>query len=171
MAMDQNITYLNLDSGIVKTCHHAVFDEAWYLQPTRPPAAHLLYNLGLETETKSMSSTGPLHQMAPGTVTPISVPWPPLPPGPILNAKLWKLPPLSLYTPLPLWIMDAPHTVGARAARLRFQEDHRSKKAIAADVVAEYLIRASDTAMICISLDPYGTAFEEELDLWKFNLN
>jgi hypothetical protein len=33
-AMDQNITYLNLNSSIIKTCHHAIFDEAWYLQPT-----------------------------------------------------------------------------------------------------------------------------------------
>ncbi len=41
-ATDQNIIYLNLDSGIVKSCHHAVFDEAWYLQQTRPPAAQLL---------------------------------------------------------------------------------------------------------------------------------
>jgi hypothetical protein len=113
-----------------------------------------------------MSSTGPLLQTAPGTVTPISVLWPPLPPGPILNAKPWKPPPLSLYKPLPLRITDAPHTVGARAARLRFQEDHHSKEAIAADVVAEYLIKASNMAMIYVSLDPYGTAFEEELDLW-----
>jgi hypothetical protein len=42
----QNITYLDLDSGIVKSCHHAIFDEAWYLQPTHPPAAQLLYDLG-----------------------------------------------------------------------------------------------------------------------------
>jgi hypothetical protein len=27
-ATDQNIIYLNLDSGVVKSCHHAVFDEA-----------------------------------------------------------------------------------------------------------------------------------------------
>ena len=40
--------YLDTTSGIVKTCHHAVFDEAWYLQPTRPPAAQLLYDLGIE---------------------------------------------------------------------------------------------------------------------------
>ena len=33
-AMDQNIIYLDLDSDVVKSCHHAVFDEAWYLQPT-----------------------------------------------------------------------------------------------------------------------------------------
>ena len=31
-ATDQNITYLDLNLGIVKSCHHAVFDEAWYLQ-------------------------------------------------------------------------------------------------------------------------------------------
>jgi hypothetical protein len=27
-----NITYIDLDSGLVKTSHHAQFDEAWYLQ-------------------------------------------------------------------------------------------------------------------------------------------
>jgi hypothetical protein len=33
-ATDQNIIYLDLDSGIVKQSHHATFDEAWYLQAT-----------------------------------------------------------------------------------------------------------------------------------------
>jgi hypothetical protein len=33
-AADQNIVYLNTASGIVKSCHHAFFDKAWYLQPT-----------------------------------------------------------------------------------------------------------------------------------------
>ncbi len=51
-ATDQNIIYLNLNSGIVKSCHHAVFDETWYLQQTRPPAAQLLYNLSLEADSK-----------------------------------------------------------------------------------------------------------------------
>ena len=61
IATDQNVTYLDLDSGIVKSCHHAVFDEAWYLQQSRPPAAQLLYDLGLEADTESMTMTGPLH--------------------------------------------------------------------------------------------------------------
>ncbi len=30
-ATDQNITYLDLTTGVVKTSHHAKFDEAWYL--------------------------------------------------------------------------------------------------------------------------------------------
>jgi hypothetical protein len=46
-AMDQNICYLDLNTGIVKRSHHAQFDEAWYLQPNRPPVAQLLYDLGL----------------------------------------------------------------------------------------------------------------------------
>ncbi len=47
MATNQNIVYLDLDSGIVKQSHHAGFDEAWYLQPAHPPAAQLLYDLAL----------------------------------------------------------------------------------------------------------------------------
>jgi hypothetical protein len=35
----QNICYLDLTSGNTKTCHHATFNEAWYLQDARPPAA------------------------------------------------------------------------------------------------------------------------------------
>jgi hypothetical protein len=117
-ATDQNITYLDLNSGIVKTCHHAIFNEAWYLQPTRPPVAQLLYDLGLEVETEFMLCQGPLHPTTPGTITPISVLWPPML-GTILNEKSWKTPPLSLYAPLPLRVMETPHTLGARAARVR----------------------------------------------------
>ncbi len=45
-ATDQDIIYLDLDTGIVKQSHQATFDEAWYLQPSCPPAAQLLYDLG-----------------------------------------------------------------------------------------------------------------------------
>jgi hypothetical protein len=31
---DQNILYLDIDTGLVKRSHHAQFDEAWYLQPS-----------------------------------------------------------------------------------------------------------------------------------------
>jgi hypothetical protein len=67
--------------------------------------------------------------------------------------------------------MDAPHTVGAKAARVRSQGDQRSKKQIAADVFSEYLISALDMAMIHVSPDLYGSAFEEELNLQKFDIN
>jgi hypothetical protein len=118
-----------------------------------------------------MSCNGPLHPTPLVTVTPISVPWPPLHPRPFINANSCKTPPLSLHAPLPLRITDTPHSVGTRAAWVRFPKDHRSKKEIAADVVSQYLIGASDMAMIYVSQDPYGTAFEEELDLRKFDLH
>ena len=54
-ATDHNIVYLDLDSGIVKHSHHATFDEAWYLQPAQPPAAQLLYDLGLEADEMDIS--------------------------------------------------------------------------------------------------------------------
>jgi len=53
---DQNIRYLDLNSGITKTCHHTTFDEAWYLQDDRPPAAQLLYTLGLESDSTFTTS-------------------------------------------------------------------------------------------------------------------
>jgi hypothetical protein len=47
-ATDDNIRYIDVDPGVIKASHHAVFDEAWYLQPARPPMAQLLFNMGLE---------------------------------------------------------------------------------------------------------------------------
>jgi hypothetical protein len=41
----------------MKTCHHATFDEAWYLQDAQPPVAELLYWLGLKDDT--ISTTNP----------------------------------------------------------------------------------------------------------------
>jgi hypothetical protein len=59
-------------------------------------------------------------------------------------------------------------TVGARAARVK--SPAKTKKGIAAEVVSEYLIGAEDMAMVYISPDPFYGAFEEDLDLRKFNL-
>jgi hypothetical protein len=44
---DYNIRYIDIVSGVVKRSHHAVFNKAWYLQPSHPPAA-LFYDLGLQ---------------------------------------------------------------------------------------------------------------------------
>ena len=49
-ATNSNVRYIDINTGIVKTSHHAVFDEAWYLQLSRPPASQLLYDLGLMSE-------------------------------------------------------------------------------------------------------------------------
>jgi len=59
-ATDHNIRYLDLDSGLVKVCHHAVFDEAWYTQPQCPPTAQHLYNLGLHQDIITQEDHHPL---------------------------------------------------------------------------------------------------------------
>ncbi len=59
-ATDQNICYLDLNTGIVKHSHHAQFDKAWYLQPNWPPAAQLLYDLGIEPDETFYTESGPL---------------------------------------------------------------------------------------------------------------
>jgi hypothetical protein len=56
-ATDKNIRYIDLDSGVVKSCHHAVFDEAWYTQEKRPPTAQLLYTLGAGKELLPSSNS------------------------------------------------------------------------------------------------------------------
>jgi hypothetical protein len=81
MVTNQNIAYLGLDSGIVKQSHHAMFDEAWYLQPARPPAAQLLYDLGLKAEDVATLPSGFINEplLMPGCPSgSASVPCPPL---------------------------------------------------------------------------------------------
>ncbi len=124
-ATDQNITYLDLDSGIVKTCHHAVFDEAWYLQPTRSPAPQLLYDLGLEAEATPMMVDGPLNPTPIGTVLPVVVTWPPI--LPVSHKHTTPL--ASLMTPLSLRITEspAPNVISAPAARLKSKDDNKCR--------------------------------------------
>jgi hypothetical protein len=115
-ATDQNIIYLDLNSGIVKSCHHAVFNEAWYLQQTCPPAAQLLYDLNLDADSEYTSHNGPLPPTPAGSITPVTVPWCPLAPKCTGNAQSWAAPLTSLFVLLPLWITDAPNMIAARAA-------------------------------------------------------
>ncbi len=91
---DQNIIYLDLDLGLVKRSHHATFDKAWYLQPSCPLAAQLLYDLGLEAETIPVSDTGldvvplPVLGFLPESAP---VPWPPTF-DPSKSAPKWDVP-------------------------------------------------------------------------------
>ena len=91
-ATDHNIIYLDLESGLVKRSHYAQFDEAWYLQSACPPAAQLLFDLGLEVDPEDDPEEVP--------PTP-PVPWSPLatcvPPG-----DKFQVPPSCIFTPLPL---------------------------------------------------------------------
>jgi hypothetical protein len=106
-ATDQNIVYLDLDSGLVKQSHHAQFDKAWFLQDSSSPAAQLLYNLGMEPDGKTYSETDVIAPnvksdfQLPGTIKPIQIPWPPTPPLTLTKPKL-AIPDECTYLPLPL---------------------------------------------------------------------
>jgi hypothetical protein len=168
-ATNQNIIYLNTTSGIVKSCHHAVFDEAWYLQTTRPLAAQLLYDLGLKAEEEFLSIHQPLPLMPQGTITLHAVPWPPLPPKLIPLTKWFPLP-RSLYAPLPLRMTDAPTPLTARAAQTHATSTTLTNCELTSQTVINYLIGPHNMETIYLSDDPYGRTFEEPLDLRKCNL-
>ena len=92
-----------------------MFDEAWYLQPTRPPAAQLLFDLGLEAETSFVGHDGPLHPTPIGTINPITAPWPPSIP---VHHNLLTPPPFSILAPQPLRLTAEPNVIAAAAARV-----------------------------------------------------
>jgi hypothetical protein len=167
MSTDQNIIYLDLDSGLVKRSHHAIFDEAWYLQPSRPPAAQLLYDLGLEAETIPVSETGPNVVPLPVSGVPpesAPVPWPPTL-DPSKSAPKWDIPSRPRILPLPLRETDIPRPIAAAAARVQTMASD------AVSIVSAYGIGKDDIAMVYMSPDPFFDAFEVDLDLRKWSFD
>jgi hypothetical protein len=122
-ATNHNIRYLDLESGLVKCSHHANFDEVWYLQPSRLPAAQLLYDLGLEVDPeddpKDLTTTSP-------------VPWPLLPTCNPPSGKFLVPLPYTL-APLPLRETLATHRpLTAAAARTHAFDEFPHGAAMAA---------------------------------------
>jgi hypothetical protein len=164
-SMDQNILYLDLDTGLVEQSHHTQFDEAGYLQPHRLPAAQLLYNLWLEANDDLHTSTDNPTLATLMDNNPISLlpaPWPPLPP-PKLDDSIWCVPPSCRTTPLPLWETNLPCPITAVAVSVWSPPD--APPPTASDIITEYNIGCNDMALKYVSLDPYHEAFEEVLDL------
>jgi hypothetical protein len=146
-ATDQNIVYLNLDSGVVKTSHHAQFNEAWYLQPTRPPAPQLLYDLGVQPLEETILTTLDVQSdfCAVGTVKKVMVPWPP-PLSCMPDKGNWHPPPppcLHLHLPLRT-ISEEYCPTTAHAARAKAP----TKNNIAAVLVKDFSIGKQDMAVI-----------------------
>ena len=152
-ATDDNIKYIDVDSGLVKSNHHAVFDEAWYLQPTRPPIAQLLYDMGMETEDQ--------FQQAPPSKPRQQAPWPPMP----TTTQPIKIPEKAKLQHIPLRMTAQPQrrTENARAAHLMINRTN---------IIEDMQLDKEDVfAQIYLSPSPYFEAFEEEFDLRKWNLN
>ncbi len=169
-ATDQNIVYLDLDTGVVKSSHHAQFDEAWYLQPVHPPAPQLLYDLGVRPKEDACTEPTPVSNVqsdycAPGTLEKVTIPWPPLAYC-IPHKGKWHPPPQSLHLHLPLrTILEEYHSTTARAARAKAP----TRKDIAAGLVDDFQIGKQDMALIYMSPNPYHEAFLETIHLQKFD--
>ena len=169
-ATDKNIIYLDTESGVVKSSHHATFDESWYLQPKRPPAAQLLYDLGLEQESSS-PATSPDPPTTTSTGLQCPAPWPPCA-IPTPGIDKWYTPPKPRSLPLPLQEFDSNIRTAAAATVNSFPRPSPkplTNKQTAADLVTHYLIGAHDMATIYMSPDPYHNSFTEVLNLRKFD--
>jgi hypothetical protein len=172
--------YLDLDLGLVKQSHHAQFDEAWFLQDSCPPAAQLLYDLGMEPDGNTYSETDVIapnivsNFRLPGTIKPIQIPWPPTSSLALLKQKL-AIPDECTYLPLPLRHIDSTphrhHPVSARAARVQTPAGTPRKQCrpCAINVMTMFDVGACNMAMIYMSPDPYFEAFEQPIDFWKFD--
>ena len=164
-ATDENIRYVDVDTRIVKTSHHAIFDEAWYLQPRRPPFAQMLYELGLEYVPDKISSP------------------PQGPPPPAPYPQLLKPPKLehsACYTPLPLRLSTPPeffmHAAAARTQTVPLQSDmlytgptSNNKPSLDHEVMSKHDISRKDVMMIYLSPHPFRNSFEEEFRLKYFD--
>ncbi len=161
---DQNIIYLDLVSVIFKQSHHATFDEAWYLQPAWPPAAQLLYDLGLEADDLSTSAMGTmpdLIQVSDDSIKIAPVPWPPIS---VLckDMSKWHVPAGPRMLPLPLRETALPRPIAAAAAHVRIQGPPANT------IASNFNITKHDMATVYMSPDPFFDSFEEDLDLHKW---
>ena len=176
-ATDQNVVYLDLTTGLVKRSHHAMFDEAWYLQVHRPPAAQLLYDLGVEPDEACYSGHGRLTPESecdarlPGTIERIVVPWPPVAKGYATAYKHWKPPDVCRCAPLPLRASQDPTTIAAKAAVTKASTENRRtpRKRRMLDITKDFGITRDVMHMVYMSHDPYYESFEQDIDLRKYN--
>jgi hypothetical protein len=153
---DQNICYLDLDSGNTKTCHHATFDKAWYLQDARPPAAQLLYQL--ELKDNSSFTTCPSDG-------PFAIAYYP----PLADPTLaYPDTALARMHHLPLRLSPEPHLSDAAIHSItRSPHSGTYIVPLANDTTTSlsYGVFAANVAQIYMSPTPYNDAFEEELDI------
>jgi hypothetical protein len=98
----------------------------------------------------------------------LPAPWPPL-----LTAKLsaskWCVPSSCCTTPLPLREMAIACPITAVAARMWSSPD--APPPTTSNIIPEYNITCSDMALVYMSPNPYHNAFEEVVDIRRFDFN
>jgi hypothetical protein len=152
----QNIRYLDINSGIIKTSHHDTFDEAWYLQDSHPPAAQLLHTLGLEDETTSTTCPPP-HPVDIAeypSILPTTAQFPPT-----VSACMTHLP--LCLSPEPPQTLPTVNT----AKRTKFIDQLCNSPRNDANISQLYGIDSNNVAQVFMSPSPYNKALEEELNL------
>lgn len=162
-ATNENIRYIDVNTGIVKTSHHAVFDEAWYLQPSRPPMAQLLYDMGMENEDE--------FEMAPPSKPREPAPWPPL-----HSKEPTKLPTQAIQTCIPIRLTEAPiaRIEAATAAKLAspYHNSAITYQVNRLNIIQDMDLDREETfAQVYLSPSPYFEAFEEEIDIRNWTSN
>ena len=160
-ATDDNIKYIDVDTGRVKTSHHAVFDEAWYLQKHRPPAAQLLYDMGMESEEH-------FQQAAP------TEPRPQAPYPMVTDKPLQETPKGAKQNLIPLRLSAAPQQqqYAAAAATLQLPKDFSwfDTEFNKVDIIKDMALNKKETfAQIYLSPLPYFDAFEEMMNIRHWN--
>eukprot|EP00804_Cyclotella_cryptica_P016939 CCRYP_001875-RA/>CCRYP_001875-RA protein AED:0.38 eAED:0.38 QI:0/0/0/1/0/0/3/0/857 len=163
-ATDENIKYVDVDTRVVKTSHHAIFDEAWSLQQRRPPFAQMLYDIGLEyvPDVPAPPQGPPPHALYP----PMHLP-PKLPP------KACSIPlPLRLSSPPDLYLHAAAartHTGDLTSDILLTSQTPSAKLSLDHEIMTKHDISQKDTMMVYMSPHPFRDSFEEEFCLRYFD--
>jgi hypothetical protein len=149
----------------VKSTHHAIFDEAWYLQPRRPPFAQMLYDIGLEFTQQVVE--------APPSGPPQKALYPPM-------CKPPSLVKLALVTPLPLRLSSPPdvylHAAAAKSQTGTLLSDIQltgpcpsTKQPLDHEMMLRDDISRKDLMMVYLSPHPFRDSFEEEFRLRLYN--
>ena len=197
-ATNENIRYIDLDNGRVKTCHHATFDESWYMQPMRPPAPQLLYDLGLEYINDQVEEVVPEEQKT-AKYPPIPTLAPAASPLKLIKVRpdgRWGVPLGSKMKHMPLRITDIPklvtnyRPVTAAAAKVensplldqlgmvnRVRRKNASQDEVIhiesrdRDAVDEFHITDEDLRAVYLSPTPFNRSFEETIDIRKCSMD
>jgi hypothetical protein len=155
-ATDENIRCVDVDTRVVKTSHHAIFDKAWYLQQCRPPFAQMLCDIDLEYVPDSITAP-------PSSPPPLAL-YPP-------TVKPPDLPPKACLTPLPLQISSPPE-VYLHAHTGTLQSDIQltgptpsTKLSLDHEMMMKHDISQKDMMMVYMSPHPFNNSFEEEFRL------
>jgi hypothetical protein len=151
-----------MQSGLVKSCHHAVFDECWFHQAWRLPAAQLLYDLGTAVSNAHPDIPHPTATSMPSSASD--------------NDGIIVSIPSKTATPTPLNVLPPPHQIpidddsSTSSSTTSLIADVGPTRALTvnvptqntdASVVDHYGITGRDLEQVYFSQHHYGHAFEE----------